>query len=267
MKNLSLLLLAILTVVFLILGNMYWQDRTDISTEKVDDSPVNETESVQKEKEPDTETDTASAFEEMTSKWPVNAREQFLQAVKSNETYKVAIVGSPSLGAESDGWSVQLQQELSETYGEQIDVKLFEFDTTSTEFINGSMSEEVTGYQPDLVLFEPFTLNDNTVGVAPADTAYSVNAFLTDLQGANEDVTLMLQPGHPLYEAVYYPQQVDELKAFAEENNLTYLDHWTEWPESDDEALQEYLTDTQDVPSEKGHELWADYLKDYFISE
>jgi hypothetical protein len=266
MKNLSLILLAILTVTFLILGNVYWQDRTEISTDKSADTQSNGTEPVQEEKtEP--EKDTSSEFEELTSKWPENARDQFLQSVKSNDVYKVAFVGSPSLGSDSDGWSVQLQQILTDTYSEHIEVKLFEFDATSSEFINGTMSEEVTAYQPDLVLFEPFTLKDNTVGVSPADTAYSVNAFLTDLQEANEEVTLMLQPGHPLYEAVYYPQQVEELKAFAQENSLTYLDHWTVWPESDDEALQEYLTDSQDVPSDKGHEIWADYLEDYFISE
>jgi hypothetical protein len=267
MKNLFLLLLAILTVVFLILGYMYWQDRTDISTKKIDDSPINVKQSVQEEKKMDTETDTASTFEKRTRYWPEIARNQFLQAVESSVTYKIAIVGSPALGTDSNGWSVQLQNEISDAYGDHIDVKLFESDTTSIEFINSPMAEDVTNYQPDLVLFEPFTLNDNTVGVAPEDTAYSVNAFLTDLQAANEGVTLILQPGHPLYEAVYYPQQVDKLKAFAEENGLTYLDHWTEWPESDNEALQEYLTESQDVPSEKGHKLWADYLMDYFISE
>jgi len=265
MKNLSLLILAILTIVFLILGNTYWQDRTDISSESPADTQVKDTESAPTEV--DTEKTPQSAYKERTSKWPENARKQFLEALKSNETYKVAIVGSPSLGAKSGGWSEQLKQELIETYGDHIDVKLFETDTTSTEFINSSLSEEVTSYQPDLVLWEPFTLKDNTVGVSPEDTAYSVNAFLSDLQEANKDVTLILQPGQPLFGAVYYPQQVDELKAFAEENNITYLDHWTEWPESDDEALQEYLTESRDVPSEKGHELWATYLKDYFISQ
>lgn len=264
MKNLSLILLAILTIAFLILGNTYWQDRTDISSESPADTQVKDTESAPTES--DTEKTPEPAYKERTSKWPENARKQFLEAVKANETYKVAIVGSPSLGAES-GWSEQLKEKLSDTYGETIDVKLFEADSTSTEFINSADSEEVTAYQPDLVLWEPFTLKDNTVGVSPEDTAYSVNAFLSDLQEANKDVTLILQPGQPLFGAVYYPQQVDELKAFAEENNITYLDHWTEWPESDDEALQEYLTESRDVPSEKGHELWASYLIDYFISQ
>ncbi len=265
MKNLFLILLSILTIAFLILGNMYWQERTSISSGSNADAQVKETEPVQKD--PDAEKTAEPAYEELTSKWPENARKQFLQAVNSNETYKVAIVGSPSLGAATGGWSEQLKTELSNTYGEHIDAKLFEADTTSTEFITSPTAEEVTAYKPDLVLWEPFTLKDNTVGVSPEDTAYSVNAFLSDLQEANEDVTLILQPGQPLFGAVYYPQQVDELKLFAEENTFTYLDHWTEWPETDDEALKEYLTESRDAPSEKGHELWATYLKDYFISQ
>jgi hypothetical protein len=265
MKNLSLFLLTILTIAFLILGNMYWQERTKTSAEGPSDESVKGTETAPAE--PVTEKDPEPEYDQLTSKWPENARKQFLEAVASDETYKVAIVGSPSIGAEFGGWSEQLKEELVDTYGNHIEVKLFEADTTSIEFVTGSVAGQVTAYQPDLVLWEPFTLKDNTVGVSPEDTAYSVNTFLSDLQEVNNDVTLILQPGQPLFGAIYYPQQVDELKAFAEENGLTYLDHWTAWPSSDDEALQGYLTESRDVPSEKGHEVWARYLTDYFISQ
>lgn len=265
MKNASLLLLAILTIAFLILGNIYWQERTNMAAEGPGETKVSDTETVP----PETETEEASkpSYEKLTDNWPEKARKQFLEAVKANEPYKVAIVGSPALGAASGGWSDLLKQELTQTYGDHMDVKLFQTDETSTEFMYSATSEEVISYKPDLVLWEPFTLKDNTIGVSPEDTDYSVKSFLSDLQEVNEDVTLILQPGPPLSGAVYYPKQVDELKAFAEESNLTYLDHWTAWPAGDDEALQEYLAESRDVPSEKGHDLWAGYLADYFISE
>lgn len=265
MKKFSLFLLAILTITFLILGNMYWQERTNISVEGPADTKVDHIEMVSTKAE--TEKDSEPAYDELTNNWPENAQEQFLKAVKADESYKVAIVGSPALGADSGGWSDQLKVELTQTYGEHIDVKLFQTDETSTEFMYSDTSKEVTAYKPDLVLWEPFTLKDNTIGVSPEDTAYSVNGFLSDLQDANENVTLILQPGPPLFGAVYYPKQVDELKAFAEESSLTYLDHWTAWPAGDDEALEEYLAESREVPSEKGHEVWNGYLKDYFISQ
>ncbi|WP_061808962.1 SGNH/GDSL hydrolase family protein [Rossellomorea vietnamensis] len=265
MKNASLFLLAILTIAFLILGNIYWQERTKMAAEGPVDTKVSDTETIS----PVTETEKGSepSYEELTGNWPEKARKQFLEAVKSNEPYKVAIVGSPALGAAAGGWSDLLKQELTQTYGDHIDVNLFQTDETSTEFMYSATSEEVVSYKPDLVLWEPFTLKDNTVGVSAEDTAYSINSFLSDLQEANKEVTLILQPGTPLYGAVFYPKQVDELKAFAEESSLTYLDHWSAWPASDDEALQEYLAESKDVPSEKGHDLWAGYLIRYFVSK
>ncbi|TYR72632.1 SGNH/GDSL hydrolase family protein [Rossellomorea vietnamensis] len=259
MKNFSLILFAIFCFAFLLLGYTHWQDR--IAVEPA--AATANTPAAQEEEptEPEEENDITS----LISNWPEAAQETFLEAQSNGNTYKLAIVGSTALGTEENGWSLQLTSALEETYGESIEVELFEYDTISIEFINSQDMEEVLTFSPDMVLLEPFSLNDNSRGVAVTDNHDSIEIFLSNLQMSNEDATLILQPANPLYEATYYPSQVEDLKSFADTSGITYLDHWQAWPETNEEELDGYLT--QGEPNEKGHEIWAKYLTEYFIAE
>jgi hypothetical protein len=258
-----LTLLTLLCFIFLLLGNFYWQERTAVSSIEKVAAEESEKENVTSKEKEESKADVTS----LTSQWPADAKEAFKQAKESNETYKLAIVGSAVMGMEEDGWGVQLKSALEAAYGEALDVQLFAFDTTSIEFINSNMSQEVLDYAPDLILYEPFTLNDNSRSVAVTDNHDSIEIFLSNLKEANENAVLLLQPTHPIYGATYYPGQVEELQTFADELGVTYLNHWKAWPSDEDEALKEYLTESQDDPSAKGHEVWAGYLEKYFISK
>ncbi|MFI8687637.1 SGNH/GDSL hydrolase family protein [Rossellomorea sp. NPDC077527] len=255
MKNFLLVLLTIGCCAFLILGNTYWHEKTAVSSyskqptmEKVDSAPTEE-----KSESP------------LYSNWPERAQKAYKDAVENGQAYKVAIVGSPALGAEENGWSVQLKEELENAYSESMEVSVFQYDTDSLNFINGEEVDEVISFSPDMVLYEPFSLNNNSVGVLAEDNQDSIGIFLEKLKGANEDVVLLLQPSHPIFGATYYPMDVEKLRAYAEEKGITYLDHWSEWPT--DESLKDMLVESQDTPNEKGYTLWTDYLTDYFISE
>ncbi|WP_226675643.1 SGNH/GDSL hydrolase family protein [Rossellomorea aquimaris] len=254
MKNFLLILLTIGCGAFLFIGNMYWQERTAVSSyghhsleADSDPSPVEE-----------------KPASILNSNWPEKAQRDYQAAKEKGQTYKLAIVGSPSLGKDENGWSVQLKEDLEKNYGETLEVSIFQYDTDTSHFINGEESDEVISYSPDLVLFEPFSLINNSVGVLPTDNHYSINIFMKKLKGANENTVLILQPPHPVYGATFYPKNIEELKDYAEENDITYLNHWEDWPT--DESLRDLLVHSQDTPNEKGHSIWADYLKDYFIS-
>jgi hypothetical protein len=146
-----------------------------------------------------------------------------------------------------------------------IDIEIFQYNTISIDFIYGTDMAEVVAYAPDIILYEPFTLNDNSGGVTVQDNHNSIEIFLQDLKEANKDAVLLLQPTHPLYGATYYPRQVADLKKFAEDKGFTYLDHWEAWP--DDKELNDLLTDEKDSPDEEGHSIWANYLIEYYIAE
>lgn len=260
MRGFLLTLLSIGCIAFLILGNMYWQEKTAVSSSKAEGKTVTEEQSdevvTEKEEIPDTDP---------VANWPNKAKSDYQTAKEDGETYKIALVGSPALGKETNGWSEQLKTALNDTYGESIEVEIFQHDAISIEFINSTDSDAVLDYAPDMVLFEPFSLNDNTGGVNVGDNHDSIDIFLRNLKGANEDVVLILQPTHPIYGATYYPEQVDALKVFAEESGFTYLNHWKVWPE--DESLTDLLDESQETPNEEGHKVWADFLKNYFIAD
>jgi hypothetical protein len=255
MKRLLLALLAIGGITFLAFGYMSWQDKTSISS-------TNNQRSDSEETKVEGESNSEKTF---YSNWPEEAQADYKEAKENGEAYKVAIVGSTALGKGENGWSEQVKGELLETGSGTVEVEIFQFDTISIDFIYGTDMGEVVDYAPDMVLYEPFSLNDNSVGVLVQDNHDSIEIFLRNLKEANEDVVLLLQPTHPLFGATYYPLQVEDLKAFAEEKGFTYLDHWEAWPE--DESLNDLVSEGKDVPNEEGHKLWADYLTDYFIAE
>lgn len=154
---------------------------------------------------------------------------------------------------------------LEKQYGNTIEITIFQWDTDSLHFINGEEVDEVTAFAPDMVLNEPFSLNNNSIGVSAEDNLDSIDIFKRQLMEANEDAVLLLQPTHPIYGATYYPRDVEKLKEYAEEKGIPYLDHWKAWPGV--ESLEKMLVDTKDTSNEEVHSLWAGYLINYFISD
>lgn len=272
MKSFLLTLLAISCVVFLFLGNMYWKERTSISASE-QTKPVNNVEaeaapqSEEKEEEIEEESanETKADSQTLISNWPKGAQQRFLTMVEEGEPFKIAVVGSPAMGVDENGWSPRWKEVLVSAFGDDLDIHLFQYDITSIDFINGSESDEVLAEQPDMVLLEPFSLVDNSNNVGTLQNHESILMFQNRLHEINEDSVLVLQPPHPLAGATYYPKQIESLEEFAAEEGITYIDHWSNWPE--EEELEDYLTEDQDTPNDKGYEIWADYLTDYFISE
>jgi hypothetical protein len=254
LKNFLLIVLALICIAILIVGNQYWQER-------VSGSPSSPETASPEAEPPVAEVEDAG---ELTSNWPMNARTSFDKAVENGRTFKLALVGSPAMGA-ANGWSEKLKEEIAGRYGKALEVSIFESDTTSVEFIGSDIYEDVLDFQPDLVLYEPFTLIDNSIGVPFERNHESILSFNEELKKANSGVELILQPPYPIAGATYYPKQVEKLKEFAADNGFTYLDHWEAWPEEDE--LEGYLTSSQEAPNEEGHALWAEYMIDYFIAE
>ncbi|MCA1065345.1 SGNH/GDSL hydrolase family protein [Rossellomorea sp. AcN35-11] len=259
MKTFSLILLGIICAGVLVYGNMYWQERTSVSGSE---QTTIVTESKAEEQETGVED-----YLSLIGNWPEEAQTMYKESIESGTPYKLAIVGSLALGEDDNGWSEQLRTELIDTYGDTLEVEIFQYDITSLTFVNGEQAEEVLEYEPQLVLFEPFSLNDNSNGVGGENNRESIEIFERKLKEQNEDAVMILQPTHPIAGATYYPMQIEELKNFAEENEIPYLDHWSVWPIEDEVALGEMLAEGQEVPSEKGHVVWAEYIIDYFINK
>ena len=80
--------------------------------------------------------------------------------------------------------------------------------------MNEDEAEEVIAAKPDMIIFEPFTLKDNGE-VAIDDSLENTATTLAAITESLPETEVILQPPHPLYNATYYPRQVEALAGFA----------------------------------------------------
>lgn len=267
MRRFITFIAVIITLIFLFAGHTYWKHKTtSINVVKESENGTTDTAKGKKETGNANETIFDEGKLEKAANWPENAQAAFEKAMLNEKALKVAIVGSEALGADANGWSVQLQEALADIYGDALDVKILQYGERSDEFIDSGHDQEVAKFKPDVILFEPFTLNDNGT-VEIEDSHQNIETFLSSIEKENKEAVVILQPPHPIHNATIYPRQVDELERFAENQNLVFLNHWPEWPDPENEELRSYLLEDQSAPNEKGHEVWFTFLKKYFIAE
>jgi hypothetical protein len=251
---------AVICLVILFYGHSYWNDRTagKAEIEKKVSSPT-----IQASKQ--TNETNYVEFLAKAQNWPESARQQFQQTLKQKKSFKILFVGSTALGNKDQGMLKDVIGQLNDSYGsDHLSIAVHTYDVTSSDFIEKNDQLEVAAEKAQLIVFEPFLLNDNDKGNVK-DSLNNLTKVIEGVKAANPDTTFILQPSYPLYAAKYYPIQVAKLKQYAAQNQITYLDHWTSWPASTDKALNNYLLPGGTGPNEKGIQVWSQYLINYLI--
>jgi hypothetical protein len=258
MKQIILILFTTSCAVILFIGNQQWKDKVVVKGSS--------TETITLVEEEDTSDSHHQEVVSFASNWPEEASANFEAAVKEGRPFKILLAGSPAMGTESEGWAAILKNELEDTFGETMSVSVRTYKMTSKEFIEEGKHEELAAEQADLVLLEPFILmNNGKIGNALAAEHYTM--MIEAIKETNQDTNVILQPANPLSKAKYYPVQVDELKAYAKDNQLPYLDHWQAWPTTEADRLELLTISDPSFPNENGHQVWAEFLIDYFIAK
>ncbi|MGG4491639.1 SGNH/GDSL hydrolase family protein [Metabacillus idriensis] len=256
MSKVITMCVIILTVCALVLGNHHWKQKISSAQEKQEDSNTEET--AVKEEQPEWMAKAANL--------PAPVKEKMKLAIENGKSLKIVAVGSESTSVQSTGWPALLKTSLQEAYGEEmftLQVLSYPEGTTRT-FINENHGEEVNKLQPDILLFEPFSLNDNgSVGLE--NTLKNVGEIVADFKEKNPQAVIFVQPSHPIFNATFYPKEVDALKEFVEGKELTFLHHWEGWPDLKDEKIKSLLIEDQAAPNAEGNKIWADYLTKYFV--
>lgn len=248
---------AIACIAFIGISHYYWTEKTTVRQSA---GQINE-----KSSEMDTRNDVIDQLLPFTKNWPEQSVDRLKQTLKENTAFKMVIAGSPALGGET-GWATQTKSRLQESFGENnLTVEILEYDMTSNEFIAEEKHLELAAMNGDMILFEPFILKNNGF-VAIGDTLENLTTTIETVKQTLPDTVFLLQPSYPVYQAKIYPNQVGQLKKYAEENGLTYLDHWQAWPDPNSEEIKSYLSEDQSQPNEKGHEVWGTFISDYLIS-
>jgi hypothetical protein len=253
---------AIICLVILFYGHSYWSERTAVKAEieKKATSPT-----VQETKQ--TNEPNYDEFLAKAQNWPESAKQQLQKSLVQKQPFKILFVGSTVLGNKDQGMLKDVIQQLNDSFGrDHLTITVHTYDVTSSDFLAKNDQLEIEAEKAQLIVFEPFLLNDNNKGNVK-DSLNNLTKIISDVAGADPDTTFILQPSYPLYAAKYYPIQVAKLKQYAAQNQLTYLDHWTSWPASTDKTLNDYLLPGGTGPNDKGNQVWSQYLINYFIHQ
>ena len=258
MKSFFTVIYALACVIFLAFGLYQWTTNTTVHIEASNQTTI--------EEPVDPKLAKIEQLLPLTKNWPQQSVERFKQALETDTTFNIVIVGSTALGGES-GWAVQTKTKLLESYGtEHMNVEILEYDLTTADFIDDKLVE-LAALKGDLVLLEPFILNDNAGLIKIDDTLTNLTLIIDTVKQANSETVFLLQPAHPIFQAKRYPVQISELKQYATKNNIPFLDHWSSWPDSNTEEIKEYLVKDQSQPNEMGHQLWSEFITNQLISK
>jgi hypothetical protein len=257
MKAIFTALMALACAAVLVMGNLHWNEKTTIA----DDSQQENKEPLQQEKYNSSEAD---KLLKLAGNWPEQSQAALKKAMEENRSYNILIAGSDILSAGDPSWSVLLTEMIQQGFGDAVKVTVKTYDLNSLSFQEQGKIDDISSEKPDLVLLEPFTLNDNGV-VTIEDSLAAVTNIIEETRQKSPQAVFILQPSYPLYNATYYPIQVEELKEYAGSKGLAYIDHWSAWPDGSSEEIKDYLSEDLSVPNQKGIQLWADYVGDFLV--
>jgi hypothetical protein len=249
MKYLFTAIWGIVCIGVLAYGHFHWNQQTAVKATE----PV----MTQESSEPD-----YSRYLELADNWPDAAKEQFKTVLEEKKPFKILFVGSNAME-----WEKSVTQSLMKSFGsERIITAQHTYDLTTKDIIAENKHLELAAEQAQLIVMEPFLLNDN--GELKIDvTLANVTKMMESIKAENPDTTFILQPSFPIYLPKYYATQVEALKEYAASNHLTYLDHWPAWPATDQPEIKDFLNEDQTSPNEKGYQVWAQFLIDYFVNK
>jgi lysophospholipase L1-like esterase len=241
---------AIICIGILAYGHIHWNQQTAVKA-------VVEPEFIEEA----TEIDVAD-YLALAANWPEEAKQQLKLALEEEKPYKILFVGSADME-----WEKSVTQSFSESFGsDRVITATHTYELSTKDIVTQNKQAELAAEQAQLVVIEPFLLNDN--GKLKIDvTLVNISKIIEDIKAANPNTTFILQPSYPIYLPKYYSTQVETLKEYAAANNITYLDHWTAWPATDNQEIKNYLNEDQSAPNEQGYQVWAQFLTDYFINK
>ncbi|MFJ8524761.1 SGNH/GDSL hydrolase family protein [Bacillus cereus] len=268
-KAVLVLVIFVLFVASVVSGKLYWNKKVANVTGQTDEVTKTKAEVKESGAKKAKEQDAKSSFNEAYARnLPDAVKEKLKKAAEDKKAVNLVIVGDEASSSEKDAWAAKLKDNLAAAYGKGLlNVIVKEYKGESTEeLIANKRDKEIAKENPDIILFEPPFINDNNKtgnGNSVANTDNFVQALSSSAKGA----TIMIQPSNPVYGAKNYPKAIEALKQFATQNGYTYLDHWEAWPDATTKAVLPYLQEEFGFPNAKGHEIWAQFLTDYFIAK
>jgi hypothetical protein len=189
--------------------------------------------------------------------------------LESEEEINILIVGSNAImSAHADNlpWPLQVEIALEDNYGENtFHVEVMNFENITTNHLIETMGhEQIAEKQADILIIEPLLLNDNGF-VKVEDTLRNLEKIINLVKQINPETHIIVQPSNPIHEPITYLEQVSALEEFTSKNNIEYLNHWHEWPDTSSDNIKDVLEES--FPNASGHDIWANYFINYLIAK
>ena len=268
-KFILLTLFIILSVLIIVYGKVQYDHKLSATNQQAQAEIKRYQEKLQEEKL-QKELEEQQRLERLVANLSPDLEVKVLGALDSGESLNVVAMGSRALTG-SGGivpWPTLLQERVNKKYGQRLlDVQILEFGEDNTfEVVGDDKHLKAAELNPDIFILEPFIWNDN--GYARIqDTLYHLGVIVQEVKRDNEDVVVFVQPPNPIFGANFFLQQVESVKEYSLEEGFYYFDHWEVWPDVNDESLRSYIEEGDHIPNEAGHELWAEYIVNYFAAE
>jgi hypothetical protein len=262
MKAFLTTILGLACLILLFFGNLHWQDKINHAGDNaIESASAKEVQNAEKTEEIDQD-----KILEHASNWSAEEKQKLQSALSEGRPYRILLAGSSSLGEGENSWPALFQEEMIRTFGEQvITINIKSYTETSKEFVESNAQTDFIEGKYDLIIWEPFTLTDN--GTVVIETSHNyILSVIEEVTAADGQTDFILQPPNPIFQPSFYQLQVNSLEAFAQKHGLPYLNHWTAWPDTDSEEILNYIDDEKQ-PNDLGHQVWADFLIDQFISK
>ncbi|MFC0236511.1 SGNH/GDSL hydrolase family protein [Fictibacillus phosphorivorans] len=263
MKKVMYSLIIVLSIASIIFGNFYYKFKINETAEAAK-MELRKTKSVSNE---------SSSIKGITKKEEMNVTKNLPDSIVSKiqakhdqqKPVEFVILGSEVNALQEGTWTSLFKKELTNHYGpDAFNMTVITTKETSDIVLEDQLYKVALTLKPDLVLIEPFLLNDNGNYVME-DTLIYVEKIINDFEELESKPVIMLQPTNPIYQPKYYAEQVSMLKDYADNKGFIYLDHWTNWPDVNSNELNNYIESNK--PNQKGYKLWAEFFKNYFIAE
>ncbi|WP_096437137.1 SGNH/GDSL hydrolase family protein [Alteribacter populi] len=274
MKKLIFASLIIFSIGVIIFGKLYYEQRLDAISIEAQESALTSEQDTEKDEESDESFEQLEEISEeldiasLTKPMPNELSEKVVTSYENSETLNLVAFGSGTLvDFHNEGltpWPELFQEDMNQYFGDLFEVQTEDYgEMTSLDFVRDGHHEEVAELQADIYIIEPFIWNDNGK-VMNEHTVAHLRMMIEAIERVDDDSYIIVQPSQPYFEANNYLTQIDDVRDFARSEGYDYIDHWLDWPDTNDEELLSYLEE-HNLPNQEGHQIWGDSITKWFI--
>ncbi|MTT31546.1 hypothetical protein GMB86_05895 [Terrilactibacillus sp. BCM23-1] len=265
MKKVALVLVIFIFVLTIIGGNMFWNHK--LSKTYADAKVANKThQDKTAQQEAKRKLQEQSKIDQLTARLPEPLKNKIRDAASENKEVQIMMI----VGSDGTGVAEQLQTQLNKSYGFDL-FKVNEENvgqSSSLDFYNKQLDSLLSlkkNDQPDVVIYTPLIYNDDHK-VSTEDTEAVMSLVNENFKEKYSQLIFLVQPPNYSAKFDYLNDRIDNVKTYAKDQGITYLDYLTEWPKKA-KARSKLTTKDGHTPNDQGKKVWTTYLTNYFTSE